>query len=390
MYLLNILRFVAGSVYFTAEGGFSERFINFCKENNIHVKDLRFSESSVKGVISAGKYKLLRKIAVQSGMKLKADKKFGLIFLFRQNKNRIGLFFGLFFIIAFLMIVSSFIWTVEVTGNERVSDKEIIRACENIGLKEGSYKKKIDTNEMSRLLMIELSGKVSWISVNVKGTTAIIEARDYLKERADTTYKEPCNIVADFSGLIMKAEVYNGKKIVIEGNGVSEGDLLISGIIENRDTSTEFVEARGKISALHKDRISRDYKKEFNHNNFSRFEVVNKVNIFGIEIPFARFNKTDEAYKEYRNEKFMTFGNIKLPLSICKITRSYYSDNALYSDIPIHNAADEHTNYLYGKYKNTLVLNSTFSVEENDDILNIVTIAECIDFIGEKQIIYIE
>ena len=390
MHLLNILRFLYGVVYFTAKGGFLEQFVNICRENNIHIKDLQYSDERVRGIIAANKYKLLRQIAGLSGMRLKADKKFGLIFFLRRHKKRIGLLFGMCFVISFLLFTSSFVWSVEVIGNEKVSGREVIKACKNIGLTEGVLKNKIDTNELSRLAMMELSGKVSWISVNVKGTKAIVEVRDYIKEREDTTYKEPCNIVADFSGLIMKLEVFNGLKSAKEGSGVSVGDLLISGIIENRDTSSEFVEARGKISALHKDRTSTVCKMNSECRTFARVQVVKKLNVFGIKIPLGLFNKSEEKYTEYSDESFMMFGSIKLPVSIAKITRAYYKEAEADSEILLYVAADKHTENLYNKYKNTLILNSQYSVTENDGALTLVTTAECIDFMGEKQIIYIE
>ena len=389
MLLLKILRFFIGYVYFTAEGGFAERFLNLCNKENIHIKDAELYGNNLKGCVAAGKYKKIHKIAVQSGVKLKSQRKYGLVFSLRKHKKRVALFTGFIYIIFFLVYTSSFIWTIDVAGAERISDAEVIKACETLGLKEGVLKRSLDTNELSRLLIMELSGKVSWISVNVKGTKATVELRDYAKWKEDTTYGKPSNIVADFDGLLMTLEVYNGVKIAKEGNGVKKGDLLISGIAENRDTSSQLMEARGRITALHS-ASTETVQKDMKLKRYTYTEKIKILGLFGLRIPMGYFKEKEEMFDEFENKKSLYYGKSKIPLSVSTVSRAYYKTDMSDADYSLYTCADIHTIEMYEKFKNTLLLSSESRIENKQGKITIKTTNECVDFMGVKEEIYIE
>lgn len=390
MFLIKLFRYICGVVVFSAKGGFFERFINLCSVNKINIRDVSFSENTLKASVNPKKYKMLRDVAKRSGMTLKVQNKYGMPFFIRKNKNRVGLIIGAVIFAVFMVFTSSFIWTVEVSNTENVSSADVIKACEKLGLKQGTLKRKIDSNELSRLLMIELSGKVSWLSVNIRGTRAVVELRAYEPWRKDTTYKEPCNIVADFDGLLLYMEVYNGVKAAKEGNGVSKGDLLISGIVENRDTSSQFLEARGKITALHNDSLSLTIKENERIKSYTEYSSIKVLNIFGLKIPLGFFDENKSLYDEFNNEKHLNYGKARLPISLNEITRAYYEKTVRKNESLICEAVDCFSINMYEKYKNTLVLKSQYSLEEKNGNIKIKSESECIDFLGEKQIIYIE
>lgn len=390
MLFIKILRYIYGTVVFAAYGGFTERFINLCREDGLKIRNIQISGEILKGEIKANEYKKIRRIAKNSGVRIRCLKKTGIRFWFDKNKKRLGLFVGGLTAVFFLLFTSSYIWNVEVTGGEKIYYQEVLDACTELGLYEGVLKSKIDSNELSRLLMIKLSGKVSWASVNIKGTKAFIEIRDYVPWRKDKTYKEPCNIVADFDGLLLDIEVYSGVKAAKEGNGVMKGDLLISGIAENRDTSSQFLEARGQITALHSSSYVTALNKKRNIKKYVMTDKVKEINVFGIRIPLSFFTENDLIYDEFNKTEYLSYGNNKLPLSLNEITRAYYKVTYDEQENTVYNCIDTHINGMYDKYKNTLVLKSDYTIEDNDEIIKISTVSECVGFMGEKQIIYIE
>lgn len=390
MFILKLLRYIMGYVSFTASGGFSERFINLCAARKIAIREVKIGEDGLSAVTLPKNYKKLRTIAKNSGMKMKATGKHGLPFFLRNHKDRVGLLIGAVFFAVFMFVSSLFIWNIETVGAENVCDDEIIEAVKELGLKEGSLKRNIDTNELSRLAMINLSGKVSWLAVNVKGTRAVIEVRDYVEWREDSTYTEPGNIVADFDGLLLSVEVYNGQKVGKEGSGVDKGDLLISGIVENRDTSSQFLEARGKITALHNSKISLTQNKENEVKEYKSVSSVKKISIFGITVPLGFFEKSQEPYDEFENKKILTYGETKLPFAIIETTRAYYEQLYENCDYISLSAFDEYTSLFYEKYKNTLVLSSKITVSNGKDEVLIESESSCIDFMGVKQKIWVE
>lgn len=384
MFIINLFRRILGYITFCASGGFSERFINLCAFQGIDIRNIEFDGSTLTADTKIKNYKKLRHIARKSGMKIRAVKKHGLPFFLNRHKNRVGLAVGGVFFVIFMSIMPLFVWSVETVGAQNISSEEILSVVSELGLKTGAFTSSVDETEVARLAMMKLSGKLSWLAVNIKGSRAVVEARDYEKRPDDKTYGDPCNIVADFDGLILSMDVYNGKKANYEGGGVRKGDLLISGIVENRDTSAQFLEARGEIVALHSDRLVKETAVQSNVKVYNKVKTVKSLRFFFLKIPFGIFQKGGE-YDTYKSEKYLTYNDFKLPFGIESETRSYYETKKITYPGAAAVAFDNYINESREKYKNTLITDSKIKVSSKDGAISISSENECIDFIGEKQ-----
>ena len=280
--------------------------------------------------------------------------------------------------------MSLFVWNVETVGSENISDEEILSAAEELGLSEGSFRPKIDVHELSDSLITVFNGRLLWAAVNINGSRAVIEVRDYIQKPEDKTFREPCNIVADFDGRILSIEVYNGAKANREGNGVKKGDLLISGIVENRDFSASFHEARGKITALHEDKIFVSVPIESEKKRYYDKKSVLSLKIFWLKIPLGFFKK-ESGFEEFKSEKKLCAGKRTLPFSVIKKTRVYYKTQTFSTGYELENAVDEYTVSAFEKYKNTRVLKTDISLSRKKNKISISSQSECIDFIGKKK-----
>lgn len=385
MFFLRILRYVLGFVIFSAEGGFGERFLNLCSQRGIHLHNVRMNEKSVTAEIQASKYKMLREIARLSGVKLRCRKKHGLIFSLRQHEDRVGLVVGGVFFAVFMCIASLFVWNVETVGSEKLSSQTILLAAKEAGIYSGAFSHNIDQVQAANDIITTLNGKLSWVSVNIKGSHAIVEVRDYTQRREDETYSQPCNIIADFDGVLLSVQVHNGTKASYEGSGVKKGDLLISGIFENRDTSSIFMEARGVITATHSDICHADSGPKRTVKRYIMQKTVTKLGFFGIKIPLGFFGKNGD-YDEFEESASLYFGKVRLPFYISKVTRAYYvQSDEEESERNVTLLFDEFTDREYSKYKNTLILDKKISVSETENRVCVKSEYECIDFMGVKQ-----
>ena len=384
MFLAEAVRLFSGYVKFSAYGGFRERFVNLCDNQKIKIRSLGFNEEKLEGFVAAKDYKKLRPIAKKSGMKLCCVSKHGLPFFAFQNRNRVGLLIGAVFFAVFMCIMSLFIWNVDTVGSEKISREEILSVAKELGLKDGSFRPKTDVHALSDGLITEFGGRLLWAAVNINGSRAVIEVRDYIEKPESKTYSDPCNIVADFDGLLLSLEVYNGTKANSEGNGVKKGDLLISGIVENRDFSSSFHEARGKITALHKSDISVFAPSKSTFRKYTHKESVYSLRFFWFKIPLGIFKK-GENFEEFENEKKLMLKNITLPFSVIKNTRVYFDEVTEETGIELENAVDDLTVSAFEKYKNTLVLKTKFALSKTKEGVSANSKSECIDFIGKKQ-----
>lgn len=385
MYLLKLFRFIVGYVAFTASGGFSERFLNLCSQQGINITDVKMNEKSVTAEIQASKYKKLRKIARLSGSKLRCTEKHGLYFFLRQRRDRVGLAVGAVFFVVFMSVASLFVWNVECVGSENLSEQTILEAAENAGIYPGAFCHSINQVQAANNIITELNGKLSWVSVNLRGSHAIVEVRDYIARRQDETYSDPCNIVADFDGVLLSVEVHNGTKANYEGGGVKKGDLLISGIAENRDTSSIFMEARGVITAVHQDSFSVRGSLKREVKKYRQYKTVKSIGLFGLKIPLGFFGAKGE-YDEFSESAALYFGNVRLPFTIRKTTRAYYETDEYAEKGKLCTVIfDDFTHEEYERYKNTTILENKISFPKSENMLTVSSESRCIDFMGVKQ-----
>lgn len=216
MFFIKLIRFLCGYVRFRAKGGFPERFINLCSKENIPLWDISGSKGEMYAKTTIRGYHRIRACARKSGMRPRVAGRYGLPFFLHRHKRRIGLLCGAAAAVLIVCILSSMIWTIDVQGNETVSDTEILAVFEELGVRVGSRRSKIDVEEVQRTAARKLND-LAWLALNIKGSAAVIEVRERIpapKVENDTT---PRNILASQDGTILSLKVYEGEAAVKRG-----------------------------------------------------------------------------------------------------------------------------------------------------------------------------
>lgn len=388
--LSEIFRLTFGYVKFRASGGFCERFANLCDLRKIKVRSLSFNENSLEGFVPARDYIKLRQVAKTSGMKLSCLSKHGLPFFVFRHRNRVGLVVGAAFFVVFMSIMSLFIWSVDTGGSEKISREEILSVACEYGVKVGAFRPSIEAHETAGRIVNRLNGRLLWAAVNISGSRAFVETRDYIDKPESKTYSSPCNIVADFDGLLLSLEVHNGTKANTLGNGVKKGDLLISGIVESRTGESFFREARGVITALHTDELSLFSSEAHEYKRYLKAERVFELKAFHLKIPLGFFKKAQGEYDEFRREKTLKLNGVELPFSLTVITRAEREEMPSKSLLERQLLFDDYTRASYEKYKNTNILKTKLGVSKGEKGLVLKSESECIDYMGEKRLFKIE
>lgn len=133
-----------------------------------------------------------------------------------------------------------------ISGNNAVDSAAIADALQTIGVCEGARAAKIDPEEKRNELLLEMK-ELSWAAINIEGsrvTVDVIETK--FEDEKDTA---PSNLKAGYDGIVRKIEVIKGVASVKVGDAVRKGDLLVSGMHEYSDQTTDLTRARGKIYA---------------------------------------------------------------------------------------------------------------------------------------------
>lgn len=229
--------------------------------------------------------------AAQEKIPLKVQKEGGLPCLLEQHRQRVGLLVGGGLALLVLCLACGVIWDVRVEGEGDIDTEGIRRELVLCGLREGRRISSLDTDEIESLLLTR-SGEVAWVSVNIKGTVAYVQARPLLKPEA-VQVKDPlagANLVAAYDGRIESVRLLQGEVVVHPGDMVRAGQLLISGVRDMGDGSFDTMEARGEVLAL------------------TEHEMV-------VEIPLCREQKVYTGAKNVQKTLFFFGKSIKITKS---------------------------------------------------------------------------
>lgn len=341
MIIIRLLKFGAGYVKFSAVGVNPERFLNMCAKQGIELWDISFNGEYLFANVKVKNYRKLRALAKKSGLRLKVRKKVGLPFINYKYRKRIGIIVGIVLFIAIISTLKSFVWVIDVEGNKELSKETIIAAYEELGFKTGARISKLNLSELESDALT-LMPELSWSSINITGSSAVIEVREKNKAPESVEVDKPCNIIASRGGQICRMTVYEGVKYYDIGDSVAEGDLIVSGVIENQDLSSSFVHSMAEIIAKTKRSMTvkipmRQEKIIYTGKIIER----NSIGFFGANIPLFIGESPDENYELYEEDIKAVVNGVKLPINRKKeIWREYTIESELIDESEAKKLAD--------------------------------------------------
>lgn len=317
MFIIKLLRFIFGYVSFTAKGGFSERFINLCRINNVLLWELKSTNSVLTACTDCSGYKKIRTVARKSGMKVRLKKKHGLPFFLNRHSRRAGVIVGIALGVAVLLILSTRIWSIDVTGNVRVPAERITAVFEELGVRKGVPSAKIDIKS-TEIEALRRMPEISWLNINISGCAARIEVRETVEVPEIDDNGIPTDIVASRDGQIVILRPFSGTSEQKIGNAVLKGDPLISGIVENKDLTVSFCRAKGYVVARTDRSIRTQCEKKIKVRRKADEKKSYILNFLFFDIPLGKVN-TKNAYPEKRG---ILINGVTLPVgfTVCRET----------------------------------------------------------------------
>ena len=312
--MINLLRLLQGYVIFEAEGGFAERFLNLCKFNSIVLWNVKKDGVKVTAFTSESDFKRINIAAAKSGMEIKIVKKRGLPNFVTLHKYRLGAFFGFLAVSLVIIYMSTLIWRVEIVSRDGVKINNFTETVEEIGVKIGARKSKIDIVQVQQQLL-DAFPELSWVSLNIFGSKAQIEYSYARKALPIVDEKAITNVVAAKSGEIVLVDGNRGVNKVKVGENVAEGSLLISGIIVNGDGTESLVHARGKVLARTNNKHIVSSKSAEEKFVLKDGKVVYEPMFFGISFPLGKA----EGDIKSKTTLYFNGNGEQLPIGITRI-----------------------------------------------------------------------
>lgn len=309
-----------------------KRFIHNLHKMHIEFFNIKFVDNSVIIKVNKEDFQKIKKIKTIYNIEI--IKLQGLAYVEYFIKK-----YSLFLIILILASIiflglTNMIFEIEVVHTDVKIRELLTEELKKEGLSKyrfiSSYKTKENIKES---IIKKYKDKIEWLEIDRKGTKYIVkvEERKLNNEINDNT---PSNVIAKKNGLIKKITSTSGEIVVAKNQYVKKGDILISGIIHNKEEVVGTVKAEGEIYAETwynvEVTLPYHYHEETKTNNKQKILTIDwfnkKINLF--------------QFKKYKNSIIETNHQLKnnvLPISISinteeetnVIDKIYTRDNAI-------------------------------------------------------------
>ena len=225
-----------------------EDFLNICMRYSLKYYHIEINENEkrVGILVDAITYKKIVSACKVWQIRIFSANRFGLCEELTKFKGRWGIAIGAALALFLFVLSQSVIWCIDIVGNERLTNEEVMEILYENGFRVGDFINKINTDSVEQRVMIN-SDDIAWIGININGTVASVEIR----EVADTDIKKqetkPANLVSRYDAEIVGMEVFSGFLNVKEGDFVRAGELLVSGIYKTEKAPIRYTRASGRI-----------------------------------------------------------------------------------------------------------------------------------------------
>lgn len=320
MFLLRIIQYVLGYVRFRAEGGSPERFLNLAARNGIMLWNIRSKDGVLHAATLARNFRRLHPLAREAGVALTREAQKGVPFQARRFSRHLGILIGAVVFLALVWFFSSFVWEVDVAGNQSVSSTQVEHVLADLGLRPGAFSMFLQVRYIQNGLLLRIP-ELSGVTINLHGSTAYVRVRERRYPPDIVPQAVPCNVKAARDGQVIRMEVQAGKPMVQVGEAVTAGQLLVGGMVQDKDGALRIIHAQGTVVA----RTKRDISVTIPFHTTVRSETGQEVrrytlNVFDYGIPLY-FGVLQGDFNRYAYTDQAALFDIRLPVSVT--TRIY-------------------------------------------------------------------
>ena len=223
--------YVRGTVTLTARGLFPERLLNLCAQQGVPCWGVEWQDgTTLRLTTHRSRLPLVDKLARRAGCELTVEGRWGLPDFLGRFRRRYGFLLGLALSLAAVCVLSQFVLTIHVTGNETVSTARILSQLCREGVRPGVYGPGLDRKAIAQRALLDLE-ELSWMSINLYGTRLEVVVREAVPSPEITDETGYYHVAAEADGIITQVEPLAWEAAVQEGDTVAKGEVLISGLI---------------------------------------------------------------------------------------------------------------------------------------------------------------
>ncbi len=380
MLLIRFLNAIAGYREMVCPAACGAEVLSLLVEGKLDYWDVRREEETLSFCLLEREYRQLRRLAGE--LPLTTHRRRGLPQWLARHRRRLGVPLGFVIFLLLTHLSTQYVWDVTVSGNETLTDAEVQACLEELGCGVGSHIPSVDYYAICHQFLLA-NEKVAWISVNMVGTTARVELieADSKSPLDDGGNGTPSNLLAARPGVIVRTETASGMTVVEAGQTVTEGQLLVSGVVDVGRNEEEgrfrLVRSRARVFARTERRLEVVVPYEtVKRTPMGRKTLKKSLKFFGKSIKLEENSSIlyegCDIIKEDRRivlfEGDTLTGGIPLPVSI--VTESYeiYAETAvrLTEEEAMRVAVIEMSDLFSQTLPDAEILTRTVTVEERE------------------------
>lgn len=316
-----------GTITFSAIGAYHEEFLSALIGENIFLKNIRTEHHQLYAETKRSSYLKIARIARKYGIRVRVTERQGLYFRLSAYRKRIGLLLGGILAVLLLLILECFIWKIEVYGETLVSENQILEVLIEDGIFPGAFLSSFDVND-TEIHIKQRIPQISWVSVSRSGSTISVYLNEAEEEKQQSVpLKTPCNVIAAKTGKIVETQVYSGMLLYPIGSGVSEGNVVVSGVVNDGAEHILMTHASAKIIAEFTEEVSLSMPyTTVEKQATGKVETAKELMLFGFVIPLSQKpeSHSNKICAEYT--QVYLCGGIKLPWKTRTFTFTEYED----------------------------------------------------------------
>ena len=327
-----------------------KRFTMSLYKKGINFYKIKYQNKSVYLKISYQDYLKLKEI--KTIYEIEVIKLYGIIRIKELFSIYKIFIFSVIFGVCLIYFLSNIIFDIEII-NDKSEIRELVKSeLEKYDIKKYSFVKGFYKNEeITDKILKNNRDKLEWMEIERIGNKYIVkvEQRKINNIESDDVKQ---NIVAKKKGILLEIQAESGEVVKKINDYVNPGDVIITGIIKNKDTLKEVIKARGKIFA----EVWYNVKVEVPLNYQEKKETGNVKNTFKFKV-FDFTNKS--SFKNSNFSDIFVLKNNLLPIEL-----GIYKEKEI-NNIDILYTSDKALDIAFYKGRETLIK----SLGEEDKII---------------------
>jgi len=240
----------------------------------------------------------------------------------KKYRFRIGIPLGILISALVIFCYSNTVAVIEIQGTEAVKDSVILSLLEEEGVSQGTWMTDIDMNHCETVLRVKIP-EIAWAGIRSTGNRLVVQVTEEKAHIPMIHERTPCNIISRYNAQITDVRIYSGQLLRLIGDGVSAGEVIVSGVIADDAGHVSYRHALGNITGIYTQKAElTEYFTDIRTEQTGRSITQKWFQLFNLKIPLG-LRKPD--YAESSVKEFYTpfcFSGHTLPAGILRRTTS--------------------------------------------------------------------